>query len=270
MLLIVTGGGIQSEPERRFDMLEMTERELKAAAEESGFKEPWLDDLHLAIVSGLRNLEAGGSIAEGITNTGDMYKDRAKNRFLKMKDADGREYFRVYLGTDDNHNDIFARNEYTYTIYGYFYLDGERKNLEKVLFQVYRVNFIPGRPLYRELRRIVHPSPGVLSMSVEDDPSVKDVASNDPLGVEYFASYETPSPFVEGQDGVPGPVVKLDPVMAVSIKDPVEPIPYESRLKILGMYRSMLMQTSYRLDREMKVIGSKRPIMIRRTLDINT
>lgn len=257
------------EPERRFDILEATEQELMAAAEESGFREPWLDDLHLAIVTGLRNLEAGGSIADEISNTGDMYLDRDKNRFLKMKDTDGREYFRVYLGSDDSHNDIFTNNEYTYSIYGFFYLDSDRKKLERALFQVYRVNFIPGQPLYRELRRIVHPSPGILSASIEENPSVDEVGSNDALGVEYFASQETPSPFLEGEDGIPGPVVSLNPKMTVSIKDPVEPIPYGSRLKILRTYRSMLMQTSYRLNRELNVIKGKRPMMIKKTLDIN-
>lgn len=259
---------LKAEPERKFDIVEVTEQELMAAAEQSGFGDPWLDDLHLAVLTAFRELEAGGAIAGEIRTSGDMFQDRAANRFVKLKDASGREYFRIYLGNDDSHNDIFAKHSYTYNVYGFFYPDGERKKLESVFFQIYRVNFVPGRPLFREMRRLVHPQPGILPVSVEDNPAVQDAASNDSLSVEYYASEEAPTPFVESVDGVPGPDISLQPRMVVKVKDPVEPLPYGNRVKMLDIYRRMMIKSAYFLKRELNIMNMKRPVQIERTLDI--
>ncbi len=261
---------LQARTDVRFTMADDLEKSLREATLGSDFKDPWVDDLHLGVIQGIRALEKYGAITAGVSNSGDMFKDRNVNRFIKETDSNGETYIRVYLGSDTSKDDPFAKSIYSYSIYAYFYIDNELQSLKRVQFQVYRVNFIPGKPLFRELRRIIHPSPGILKDRIGDTTEPPQTASNSDLRVEYFTARDGGSPFQESADGVPSPVINVDPDMTVKIKDdPGGPIPYEDQVKILSLYRKLMQRSLFRLDYEVKLRSLERPIVVEKTLDFN-
>ncbi len=262
-------GRIHASPDRKFDLEATNERELKQAAIDSQFRDPQLDDLHHSILRVISSLAKYNEFPSAISNTGDVFTDVDKRRFVMKKDAAGKRYLRVYLGSGDDSTDPFKKNTYTYYVFGYFYLSDDMSKLEKVLFQFYRVNFIGEDPLFREVRQVVHPSPGVLKESVEDQPMPEVVGSNDELKALYFASSVAPSPFQEELDGIPSPDFKVKPGMEAQVKDPVEPLPYHTILKMMGVYKRMLLRSNYLLNRELKIHLLERPQKLENALDFN-
>ena len=284
LLILLIGAFLTTEvliaqvaPQEGVPSKNIVEREAARRARESGFGDLDVDNLHGSLARRMNTLLSYGRFTQR----------KGSDRALMMgTDRDGKTYFRFRLREGSSFSVETHPTSYIFRAHCFLYLSGPDKDgkreLEKIVFQFYRINF-SGVNYVRELRRITHPNPKNL---VGDDPLRDDIKllNNDKLLLELYEDLSTVKPFWEGIDGIPVPTLRSTenpdlpkdpnykeqtwaPKERIELNNPRDLIPYEKQVRIMIRYKRLLRridQDIYTLNRSLN-LGRK--IRIEKIMD---
>lgn len=243
----------------------------------SGFGDLEIDLLHGRIA---RNL-AGVMLIPDLKTKPDetdpkSYRDfweliaTSDNRLIaKGKDIHGDPFLRLTLREGSSFStDIFPVN-YVFRAHCYLFPNPETGELDRIIFQFYRVNYT-GSQYGRELRRLIHPNPKDMAKALEKEQTeAVELLNNSDLTLEFYEAASSVKPVWEGSDGIPLPDLSEDfnPVESVYLNKPETPLDYEEQTRIIVRYKRLLRAVDGLLYTRLRSHELNREIIIERLLD---
>lgn len=176
-----------------------------------------------------------------------------RRSFVKGIDSNGKTYFRLRIKEGLNYTMQPQPDRFVFRAHAFFYLD-ENNKLSKVLVQFYRLKF-SGLDYTRELRRISHPGP------------FADGARQSAMKIEFQSFPKGLSAKDLSVDGIPLPVLSVQPELTAVLQSTDEQIPFDKQVRIIETYRSLLRKLDRQLDREKHILQLTRDSDIERTID---
>jgi len=235
--------------------MNVQEREAAEKARAIGFGDLEIDNLHAAIARKVSALDGFKAVKES----------KGSHLWLmKGRDSQNKTYYRVRIREGMSFSMETHPKRYIFKSHCYFYLNADKKNLDRLLCQFYRINF-SGSAYNRELRRMVHPSPRSLAgdnpLAVKADIKLQ---NNSKLLLELYDEPSNVKPVWEGPDGVPQPEIKgMNPREKILLHNPANLMPYDKQVRVITRYKKLLRA----VDRELRELVRGRELERRRRIE---
>lgn len=268
----------------------IVEREATEKARASGFGDLEVDNLHGEIADKVKELFRYGMIRpfppetdppqDDMTIYTEMVETADSLPFIIGKDREGKNYLRIRLLEGFSYSTDVFPVQYISRAHCYIYadLDVEQqpdgkpakvtfRNLEKIIFQFYRINY-SGTEYNRELRRMIHPNP-IDQAQARTKPigADLDILRNSELSLELYKEPSDIKPVWEGPDGVPLPDLTIQPEEKTVLHDEADPIPYDKQVRILNRYKRLLRRVNRELMKQVQTRALDRAIRIENIMD---
>lgn len=207
-----------------------------------GFGDLEVDNLHGVLAARLEKFLGYGPVPEVTGSNGD---------FMKGRDSAGNVYYRVRLREGTSFGIDVYPTAYIFKAHCYLYPSDDGKGLKRILFQFYRIN-MSGLSYARELRRFIHPDPRDLVQGNRLQEDIK-MLDNSALTLEQYVEPSTVKPVWEGPDGIPLPILSIQPKQKIGLNDPKDLMPFEKQVRVINAYKRLLRtvdQQLFGLNRE--------------------
>jgi hypothetical protein len=123
----------------------------------------------------------------------------------------------------------------------------------------------------REVRRIEHPNPEDLAQAMNKPPGADvDLLNNSEVKVSYYSYPTSQKPNYLGWDGIPLPVMGVEPTDEVQLQAQDAPIPYEKQFRIIQAYKKVLRAVDRKLAEAAAESELDRNIRINDMIDFST
>ncbi len=194
----------------------------------------------------------------------------ADNRLMaKGTDVHGDPFVRLTLREGSSYStDIFPVN-YVFRAHCYLFPNPETGELDRIIFQFYRVNYT-GSKYARELRRLIHPNPKDLAQAADKEQTAPvELLDNSDLTLEFYEAASSVKPVWEGSDGIPLPDLSqgFNPIESVFLNKPETPLDYEEQTRMIVRYKRLLRAVDRLLYTRLRSHELNREIIIERLLD---
>lgn len=249
----------------------------KKLVRENGFGDLEVDILHGRIASNLQGvLSIPGLDAKPPEQDPKNYSDfwelvaTSNNRLIaKGTDIHGDPFVRVTIREGSSYStDTFPIN-YVYRAHAYLFPNPETGELDRIIFQFYRINYT-GQKYTRELRRLIHPNPRDVAQAADkQEIAPVELLDNSELTLEFYEAASTVKPIWEGSDGIPLPDLSpdFDPLERVFLNKKSTPLDYEEQTRMMVRYKRLLRTVDRLLYTRLRSHELNREVIIERLLD---
>lgn len=249
----------------------------KKLVRENGFGDLEVDILHGRIAANLRGVLAIPGLKtkppeQDPKNYSDFWEliATSDNRLIaRGTDIHGDTFVRVTLREGSSYStDIFPIH-YVYRAHAYLFPNPDTGELDRIIFQFYRVNYT-GQQYTRELRRLIHPNPKDLAQAAgKPETAPVELLDNSQLTLEFYEAESTVKPVWEGSDGIPLPDLSPDfnAQERVFLNKKSTPLDYEEQTRIMVRYKRLLRTVDRLLYTRLRSHELNREIIIERLLD---
>ncbi len=246
----------------------IVEREAMERARKSGFGDLEVDNLHGSIARSLAGIVQKGGLVDDSGSYKELIESAMTRRIVTGKDAEGKTYIRLRLREGLSTGTAIFPVQYIYRAHCYLY-PAQDGTISKIVFQFYRINY-SGTDYIREIRRFVHPDPrDKAQASTKKIGAEMELLDNSKLTLEHYEAGSDKKASIEGPDGVPSAVLKIEPNTRVILNEEKEPIPYEKQVRILSLYKKLLRKIDHDLRRILHERDLERNLIIEKVLDFS-
>lgn len=249
----------------------VAEREAIEAARKNGFADFEIDSLHTKIAQLLKRFEIEAR-EEGVGSFREMTENTRTRKIIHAKDSDGKEYFRIRMRYGFSLSTSIYPELFTYRVDCFFYPRAGGEELERVVFQFYRINH-HGIHTSREIRRLSHPAPGHLKTEAAQPPAGTPAApesafaDNGKIVIDYYERSSNITAVWEEGDGSPMAVLPIKSDRNFILNDPAAPIPFGRQVSLIRRYRLLLRTAAMILENRYRSQELEKALILEKTLE---
>ncbi|MEQ9366560.1 MAG: hypothetical protein RIF32_20130 [Leptospirales bacterium] len=192
------------------------------------------------------------------------------NRLIaKGKDIHGDPFVRLTLREGSSYSTDIHPVNYVFRAHCYLFPNPETGELDRIIFQFYRVNYT-GSKYARELRRLIHPNPKDRAQAADKQQTAPvELLDNSELTLEFYEAASSVKPVWEGSDGIPLPDLspEFNPIESVYLNKPETPLDYEEQTRMMVRYKRLLRAVDRLLYTRLRSHELNREIIIEQLLD---